>query len=143
MLSFSGYFEGIRLLLLGQMIPGDGILPPSRRIHADPAGVNLLELLVMGTRKLPAMLRGDYAAAYAPLRQGIPRIKIALGPHVYDQADRLPGAGSNGAELDIVSGRSSPSLPHAITASRPRPLFFRMPGFENKQMYWAAKEPFP
>ena len=67
-------------MLLGQMIPGDGILPPSRRIHADPAGVNLLELLVMGARKLPAILRGDHAAAYAPLRQGIPRIKIVLGP---------------------------------------------------------------
>ena len=96
MLSFSGYFEGIRLLLLGQMIPGDGILPPSRRIHADPAGVNLLELLVMGARKLPAILRGDHAAAivYAPLCQGIPRIKIVLGLYVYDQADRLPGTGA-------------------------------------------------
>ena len=63
MLSFSGYFEGIRLLLLGQMIPGDGILPPSRRIHADPDGIDLLELLVMRARKLPAIRRGNHAAA--------------------------------------------------------------------------------
>ena len=42
----------------------------------------------------------------------------------------------------LVHG-SSPSLLHSITGLRSRPLFFRTPGLENKQMYWAATEPPP
>ena len=94
-------------MLLHHAVPGDGILPALWRVHADPDGVDLLDLFVMGTGELPAVLGGNHAAAivYAAFDQRISGVEIVLRLDVDDQADGLPGAGDDGAEADVVGHR--------------------------------------
>ena len=94
-------------MFLHQPIPGDGILPILRRFHANPDGIDLFNLLVVGAGKFTAILGRNHPAAivYAPLDQRIAGVEIVLRLHVDDEGNLLAGAGGYGSEPDVIGDR--------------------------------------
>ena len=95
---------------LRDAVPGNGIFSVFRRVHADPNGVYLLNLLIMAFRKLRAVLGGDQPAAVVQrtLDQGITGIKIVLRLHIHNQADKLPRDGGGRRKADVIGNGSFP-----------------------------------
>ena len=94
-------------MFLYQPVTGDGVLPHLWRVHTNPDGIDLFDLLVVGAGKFPAILGRYHPAAiiYAPLDQRIAGVEIVLRLHVDDEGDLLAGAGGYGAEPNIIGDR--------------------------------------
>ena len=62
----------------------DCILPAFRQIQANPDGIDLLDLLVVGVDKVPVALAGNHPAAIidSPFQQRITGIEFSLGFYI-------------------------------------------------------------
>jgi len=92
-------------MFLQQTVPGDGILPVFWWVHANPDGIDLLDLLVVETCERSAILGRNYAAAivHAALYQWVAGVKIVLCLYVNDKADDFPRARAEGVNKSQVT----------------------------------------